>query len=416
LDQVTLAAGTKLAYDPASGQSGVRNAGLPVLNIDNIDADLYFKTRDGSLHVESTKWSAGTLASTLKKSRESGSDPTQIARQADWAHLAQEGEPRQAGYYMLDGKTGFLSLMNDTNLAQLGRTMTDPSARKIIIGDRAYSLNDLHALSADAQAMAARHVEATRAAAADPASFDSEVEFKKFYRANAGTPEQAMRALGKTYGEKAPPLNPLSTPSIRQGALWGAAAAGGISLIQVAQDGKITLEDAKVLGESLVFGTAVGAVAAKGEQLVMPLVDRVIGTTVQTTATSTATKLGAAAAADSTGLFARTMTTRVVGSTLVGTAITAGVSFYENRELVHGDSKAIGNFTADTVVAAGSIAAATATGAAIGSVVPVAGTAVGAVVGLAVGVGITYGAQLSGARDAVAAGVSKAVDWVKGWF
>lgn len=71
---------------------------------------------------------------------------------------------------------------------------------------------------------------------------------------------------------------------------------------------------------------------------------------------------------------------------------------------------------ADAVVASTSIAAATATGAAIGSVVPVAGTAVGAVVGLGVGVAVAYGAELSGARDWVADKAAGVVDTIKGWF
>ena len=39
-----------------------------------------------------------------------------------------------------------------------------------------------------------------------------------------------------------------------------------------------------------------------------------------------------------------------------------------------------------------------------------------AVAGFVVGMGVAYGAQISGVRDAIASGVSHAVDFVKSWF
>ena len=110
------------------------------------------------------------------------------------------------------------------------------------------------------------------------------------------------------------------------------------------------------------------------------------------------------------------MASRLAGSTVVGAAVSAGVSVWQNREgLAKGESKAIGNVTADTAIGAPRCggAAGVAAGAAIGSVVPVAGTAVGAVAGLAVGVAITYGAEISGARDWAADKIADGVDGVK---
>jgi hypothetical protein len=129
--------------------------------------------------------------------------------------------------------------------------------------------------------------------------------------------------------------------------------------------------------------------------------------------------VGTSAVADSAaeGIAARTLATRVAGSTAVGVVVSAGVSAWDNRAgLAHGDSKAIGNVAADTAVGAASVATSVAVGAAVGSVVPVAGTAVGAAVGLVVGVGVADGAQISGARDAVAHAASSAVDTIKSWF
>ena len=419
VDQVELASGTKLTYDPAANQPGVRGAGLPVLDVPDIDADLYFKTKDGVLHIESTKYSAMTLADTLKESREieQKGGVGQMQRQSDWARAPAEGEARQSGYFALDKNTGFMALMDDKNLAQLDKAIPDASVRNIVIGDRAYSLNELKSLNADAKAAATAHVDALRQASADPKTFKVGPAYQKFYSDTMGTPEQAMRSFGKTYGAKQPALDPLSMPSVKQGGAWGAAAGGAVALIQIARDGKLTVENAKQLGESVAVGGGVGALAAKGEQYVTPLIDKAIGNSVQKGASRIAAQVAGTGTGAEAGVVARTLASRVAGSTAVGAVIATGISAFQNRDgLAKGDSKAIGNVTADATVAVGSIAAATAAGAAIGSVVPVAGTAVGAVVGLAVGVGITYGAQISGVRDAIAHGVSKGVDWVKSWF
>jgi hypothetical protein len=132
----------------------------------------------------------------------------------------------------------------------------------------------------------------------------------------------------------------------------------------------------------------IGAVATKGEQFVTPAIDKMIGTTVQQSATKLAATAVSEGGADTAGVVARTLASRVAGSTVVGAVITTGVSAWENRAgLMHGDSKAIGNVVADT--------------------------AVGAVAGLAVGLAVTYGAQISGLRNDIADGAAHAVDGIK---
>jgi hypothetical protein len=216
--------------------------------------------------------------------------------------------------------------------------------------------------------------------------------------------DQDVRATGNLDPEST------STPGVRAGLLGGAASGAAVSLIQLAVTGKLNSENlgqvAKGAGESALINVA----AAKGEQFVTPAIDKVIGTTTTKLAATAVSQGGA----DTAGVVARTLVSRVAGSTVVGAVITAGMSAWENRAgLVHGDSKAIGNVVADTAVGAGSILAATAAGAAIGSVVPIAGTAVGAVAGLAVGLAITYGAQISGLRNAIADGAAHCVDGIK---
>jgi hypothetical protein len=233
-----------------------------------------------------------------------------------------------------------------------------------------------------------------------------------------GNPNQAVRAPGNVpeIGGKAPAFDRVSSSmgGVKEGSLAGAAAGAAISLIQVASTGKLDPNSLKQVAKGTGESAVIGAVASKGEQLVTPAIDRAIGATVRNSTTKLAATAVSEGGADTAGVVARTLASRVAGSTVVGAVITAGISAWENcAGLMHGNSKAIGNVVADTAVGAGSVAAATAAGAAIGSVVPVAGTAVGAVAGLAVGTGIAYGAQISGLRDVIAAGATHVADGIK---
>jgi len=428
LDQVPLAKGTQLAFDAQGRKLG--STGLPGLDVPKLDADLYFKQRNGTLVVESSKYGTATFASEVKDSRTGAKE--QIARQSEWASKGTAAEPRAARYFMLDKNEGFGALLDDRNLGELDRRITQPGERNIVIGDRAYSLEELKALDAKGKPLADAYVAQQKAAHLNSghseSSFNSGDAYKEFYKRALATPETAMRTYGLEVGQPVKDLKPMTQPevgNVRQGGLAGATGAGVIELTKLAFKGdRITWQDVGHATTETLKGGAIGAVAAKAERYVIPAVERRIGTAVESkVAQVAAQKIGQSAAASSgAGLVARTAASRVIGSTAVGTVITTGMSAWENRAgLAKGESKAIGNVTADTVVGVvavgvSSVAGAAAAGALAGSVVPGLGTAVGFAVGLGVGVAITYGAQLSGARDAIANGASKAVDWVKSWF
>jgi hypothetical protein len=428
LDQVPLAKGTQLAFDLKSGGS-TGTTKLPALDIPKLDADLYYQTKGGTSVIESIKYSAGTLAATVKDSREGQSE--QLNRQSQWENKGTSDQPREARYFMLE-KESFSALMDDKNLKELGSKIAAPDTRNVIIGDRAYSLNELNTLDAKGKLLADTHVAQQKAAhvnAGQPEStFKPGPAYAEFYKQTMASPDAAMKAYGIDVGQPVKDLKPLATPDIgnmKQGAAAGATGAAVIELTKLAFKGEqMTWQDLGHATTETLKGGAIGAVSAKAEQHVVAALERRVGTAVEANAAQLAfQQVGqTAATATGTGIAAKTVASRLVGSTAVGTAVTTAMSAYENRAgLAKGDSKAIGNVTADTavgVVAVGlsSVAGAAAAGALAGSVVPGLGTAVGFGVGLAVGVGIAYGAQISGARDAIADGASKAVDWVKSWF
>src|SRR6185312_7281603 len=190
------------------------------------------------------------------------------------------------------------------------------------------------------------------AVASTPANTEQDV------RATGTPPEEGAKIptlnpeSTSTPGVKAPLLEPESSMSgVKAGSLWGGAAGATVSLVQFAATGKLDPRNlgqvAKGAGESAV----ISAVATKGEQLVAPVIDKVVG--------SAATKVATTAVSEEAGVVAGQVVSRVAGATVVGAVITTGISAWENRAgLMQGDSKAIGNVVADTAVGAGSIAAA----------------------------------------------------------
>ena len=424
LDRVQLAPGTKLGYDVGAGQSTGRT-GLDVLNTPDIDADLYFKTADGVSHIESVKAASSTLADAAKDAGSRPAEKTQLGRQGLWRAAGTTEEPRSLDLFVLDKHSDFTALTNGKNLDQLQAAVGDPDARRVVIGDRAYSVNELRTIAHDSVAEAKQNMGAYRAdwEAKNPGAKFQPIDY---FRANSGNPDQMMARVGKQYGEPLPPLSELPRP-VAPGALRtaagggaaGAAASAGITIVSLARNGQLDMQHAGVVAGEAARGGAIGTAFALGERAIAPAVDRAIGATAPRAGTAVAARVATSATADTAaaGLAARTLATRVVGSTAVGVVVSAGVSAWDNRAgLAHGDSKAIGNVAADTAVGAASVASSVAVGAAVGSVVPVAGTAVGAAVGLVVGVGVAYGAQISGARDAIAGAASSAVDRIKSWF
>jgi hypothetical protein len=434
-DNVPLAKNTMIAFDAnAGGATGKTN--LPSLDVPKLDADIYYKTRDGASVIESSKYSTNTMADKVKDQVENKTQ--QLNRQADWEQKGTAADPRRAGFFMLGEGNRFDALMDTNNVAQLEKTIGNPEARNIIIGDRAYSLNELKTLDSKGTAMAAEHVNALKAehiaAGKSEKSFNTGKAYGDFFKQTMSTPEAAMKAYGLEVGEPAPQLKAGKLPDIgnvKHGAGTGAAGAATVSLIQLGmKGGDITLQDVQHAATETGKGALIGAASAKAEQYVIPAVEKKIGNAIETKAAQIAEKkivgavlsksLGTAAAdTTATAMAAKTIGSRIVGSTAVGTAVTTVMSAYENRDgLAKGDSKAIGNVGADTAVAvvavgASSVLGAAAAGAVAGSVVPGLGTAIGFGVGLAVGVGITVVANASGIRDSIASGIGGAVDWAK---
>jgi hypothetical protein len=437
LDHVRMSPGTALAFDPVSPQAnanggqpaGLGNAEtaarLPRLDVNNVDADLYYRQDNRSLPQrtvdavrgsndlsrqplvnDSSKSTAAAYASEVRDSMNPNAAGTQVGQQQAWQQRGTAAEPRQLGV-SAQRADGFHELMRPGVLEKMGQGVPDPSMRNIRVDGRSYSLKELHDVRDAAQPRVDAGVARAEQAIADRGrTVDTAAKAgitNNNVAAAHGDAAPTQTAAGKPIGANEPRLLPADMPSMRQGGAVGAATAFGVSTVQALADGKLTGAELKDVAAHTASGGALGAVSAKAEQVVTPQIDRMLATR----------------AAGSGSALGTTLASRVAGATVVGAAVSAGVSIYQNRDgLAKGDSKSIGRVTSDTLigaaaVGAGSVAGAMAAGAVAGSVVPGLGTAVGAVAGLAVGLGITYGAQVTGAGDWVADKVAQGVDGLK---
>lgn len=331
LDQEKLAPGTQLAFDPEHG-TRLTSTGLPSIDTPGLDADLYYKTADGKLHVVSSKSSVNALATEAGKTVEAGdSGQTQLTRQKDWREAGTPDEPRRVSLRAMDDSHSFKHLMADRSLNAIKQTVGHPGERSIMLGDRAFSPAELDRIDQAAKQALPGYIEDARQA--HLASGKPETSFKAPYRQFVNekmpTPDAAMKSFGVKVGKPVPPVRPAAgfeLPTARQGGLIGGATTLGMSTAAAVADGRITGDEAAQIGRSTAVGAGAGAVTAAGERVVTPMIDRAVGRTIQTSAERVAAnRLGqSAVTASTTGAVTRTVATRALGSTGVGAVVATG--------------------------------------------------------------------------------------------
>lgn len=200
-----------------------------------------------------------------------------------------------------------------------------------------------------------------------------------------------------------PPAHPYANNDMsdaRRGGLTGGIVSLGVSSYQNLSDG-ITSEDVQTIATDTTLGVTTGAAGEMIENSVSRFVDGRYGSTLQNAGTTT-----------------RVMSSRVAGAGVAGAVIGAGFSSVDQiqawqRGEVSG-SEALGTVTAEAATGLAAGTAGAVAGAAIGSMIPVAGTVVGGVVGFGVGMAAGWaadkGLRASGVTDAIAGGVTSAID------
>ena len=349
LQNERLAAGTKLVIDPG-GHTQLKSAGLPTLGVDMLDADVYYRAADDSLNIISSKASVGGLNSALKdgveaRNRLAAGDEdaklSQTVRQTMWLNGAQNDEMRRVSLFAHDDGAGMNHMLDDRNFKELQTILRPGDERRLIMGARDYSANEMGQLREAGGKLVANHLDQQQAAhKASGASdkFDRRATTRAFVNERFTSPQSLMDQTGVHVGRQRPALVSLTRadmPSARQGGAWGGALAAGYGTAVAAADGRISREELGQIGSTTAMGAGAGFVAAAGEKALTPLVDRVAGPALQSGARSLAGQFTSSVTkAETLGAAGRTVGTRMVGSSVLGMAVSVGVSAYENRVFV----------------------------------------------------------------------------------
>jgi hypothetical protein len=193
LKSANLAAGTKVIIGAKTGQD-LPGTGLPKIDVADVEADVYYKTSDGVLHLDETKDTFNALVSKVKETTNAQpGNPKQFGRYSEWIdNGTAAGQTRQVNIFVRNSGPNFDRLLDTTTLNTLQNTVgKDPAQPFLRVGDRSFSINDLRQMQTDAEAKIADYI-----------SKNGTANLNQWVKDNFGSVEQAFKTLGKEYGTK----------------------------------------------------------------------------------------------------------------------------------------------------------------------------------------------------------------------
>lgn len=194
LKTADLAPGTKVVIGAKEGQQLSRTTGLPDIDVAKVEADVYYKTKDGVLHLDEVKDTFNALTTKLDDSiKADAANPKQFNRYGEWVEKGNKtGEIRQATIKVRNSDPGFDTLLDKDRLKILSDTIGKNPAQTILeAGNRKFNMNDLNQMYQDAIKKLGELKKQ------NPSK--SFVELSKEY---FGSVEKAIQTLGKEYGTK----------------------------------------------------------------------------------------------------------------------------------------------------------------------------------------------------------------------
>lgn len=205
-----LADGTKVTLGARSAEE-LKEAGLRALPAEVSEADLYYKTADGVVHVEEVKSTFRALNEQLEKVEkiaEGAGDnreelqrimtQTQLGRYAKWAQEgATAGEVRAFKVYVPKESAHFDELLDLRYVDAVGQLESVSGRRLLQIGDREFSADDLQQMYDDAKELIDKWKEKNPQA--------SKKELHMWIDERFGTLERAEQTLRRRYGVSSEP-------------------------------------------------------------------------------------------------------------------------------------------------------------------------------------------------------------------
>jgi len=172
-------------------------------------------------------------------------------------------------------------------MEQLGKLASaNPDARQFVLGERAFSFNELTQISRAANVAAEAHVSSLPQGEFEigtPAHKNFlRAAYGEFYANTAANSVDVVNNFAPELGEKLTPLTRLPGSAVaeaKQGGLWGGVSSGVMTAIHVTRDG-FDIADLAPIAKNSAIGGAAGAVTALGERALQPVVEKAVGQSI----------------------------------------------------------------------------------------------------------------------------------------
>lgn len=198
----TLAPGTSIVLGAKHGQD-LKASGLPNIKVEEVEADVYYKTSDGVVHIDEVKLAPTTFTSKLDGGSKK-SDGGQFGRYQTLIDDGKaSGETHKVTVAIDQTGPGFDKLLDNKRLTAVGSFLSqgDTSQPVIKVGNRFFSVDDLKQMDADATKFVSQKIqEAAEAGTGQPPGKIA----KEVIKTNFDTMESTFATLGREYGTPAP--------------------------------------------------------------------------------------------------------------------------------------------------------------------------------------------------------------------
>ena len=160
------------------------------LDVDKVEADTYFRTTDGVLHLNEVKNTPNAFVEKLRKTADGG----QFARYSEWIEKGTKLNPPQARevtVYVKNTQPNFHYIIDSQTLEALKKSIAqhDSTATILEMGGKKFSFDELQKLTKDAY-KALKKIKKK----------NPNMEFTEIADEYFDSMENAFKTLGKEYG------------------------------------------------------------------------------------------------------------------------------------------------------------------------------------------------------------------------
>jgi hypothetical protein len=163
--------------------------GLPEIDVPKVEADTYYKTTDGVLHIDEVKDTPNAFVSKLEEN--------QFDRYSEWLNKGVDtsgNQQRMVDVVIRNTGPGFDQILDKGRFARLSGTIVKDKSRPFMkVGSHIFSLNDLEEMYDDA-------IKKLGEIHADNKAKGINIPFKDLAKQYFGSVEKTFETLGKTYG------------------------------------------------------------------------------------------------------------------------------------------------------------------------------------------------------------------------